>query len=313
MTTREINGYQLQRVREHVWEIPQTSEMEVPARLLASESLLEQIGDDNTLDQLTNAAQLPGIIFSPLSNSLFEFGLDSQSLTSSNALIPIAYYIHHHNPELSWESKEGSETRRRIHYWLTSALLNGTFNSRPDEVLQDARGAIQDSDGAFPLEEIHHQMRGRGKVVGFSPDVIESLLDETTYRSQKSFLLLSLLYYPEPVKQNVTYQRDHIFPKSMLDIETLVEEYDLSVENAQRCENRRDAIANLQLLTPTENAEKSDVDFEEWIMTRTDEYYERHLIPTDERLHRIENFPEFVDRREQLIREDVSEKFSSFE
>jgi hypothetical protein len=244
---------------------------------------------------------------------IVEFGLDSQSLTSSNALIPIAYYIHHHDPELSWESKDGSETRQRIHYWLTSALLNGTFNSRPDEVLKDARAAIQDSTGGFPLEEIHQQMRGRGKVVGFSPDVVESLLDETTYRSQKSFLLLSLLYYPEPVKQNVTYERDHIFPKSLLEVDSLVDDYGLSMEHAQRCANLRDKVANLQLLTPPENADKSDMDFDEWITTRTDEYYERHLIPTDERLYRIENFPAFVERREQLIREDVLEKFGSFE
>jgi len=61
MTTREINGYRLDRVREHVWEIPKTGEMRVPARVLASEELLEQIGDDDTLEQLTNAAQLPGI------------------------------------------------------------------------------------------------------------------------------------------------------------------------------------------------------------------------------------------------------------
>jgi uncharacterized protein with ParB-like and HNH nuclease domain len=244
---------------------------------------------------------------------IVEFGLDSQSLTSSNALIPIAYYIHHHDPDLSWESKEGNETRQRIHYWLTSALLNGTFNSRPDEVLQDARGAIQESGGEFPLEEIHHKMRGRGKVVGFSPDVVESLLDETTYRSQKSFLLLSLLYYPEPVKQNVTYQRDHVFPKSMLEVDTLVDDYGLSMEQAQRCKNLRDKVANLQLLTPQENADKSDIEFEEWITTRTDDYYHRHLIPTDERLYRVENFPEFVERREQLIREDVSDKFGSFD
>jgi tRNA-splicing ligase RtcB len=35
--------------------------MNVPARVLASESLLEQIGDDKTLQQLVNATQLPGI------------------------------------------------------------------------------------------------------------------------------------------------------------------------------------------------------------------------------------------------------------
>lgn len=46
---------------------------------------------------------------------------------------------------------------------------------------------------------------------------------------------------------------------------------------------------------------------------RTDDYYERHLIPADEELYRVENFPEFVKRREQLVREDVLEKFGSFE
>jgi tRNA-splicing ligase RtcB len=61
MTTREFDGIRLERVREHVWEIPRSGDMNVPARVLASESLLEQIGDDKTLQQLVNATQLPGI------------------------------------------------------------------------------------------------------------------------------------------------------------------------------------------------------------------------------------------------------------
>ena len=60
-TTREFNGIELHRIREHVWEIPQEGEMGVPARVLASEQLLEQIGEDNTLQQLKNATQLPGM------------------------------------------------------------------------------------------------------------------------------------------------------------------------------------------------------------------------------------------------------------
>jgi hypothetical protein len=246
-------------------------------------------------------------------NLIVEFGLDSQSLTSSNALIPIAYFIHYHDPDLSRESTEGDEIRQQIHYWLTSALLNGTFNSRPDEVLQDARGAIQESGGQFPLEEIHHKMRGRGKVVGFSPDVVESLLEETTYRSQKSFLLLSLIYYPEPVRRNVTYQRDHIYPKNMLEVDTLVDDYGLSMKQAQHCNNLRDKVANLQLLTTEENGEKGDKDFEEWITTRSENYYRRHLIPTEKSLYNIENFPEFVVRREELIRKNIAEKFGGFD
>ncbi|MFB6196348.1 MAG: RtcB family protein [Haloplanus sp.] len=61
MTTREFDGVRLERVREFVWEIPREGEMRVPARVLASEELLEQIGDDKTLQQLRNATQLPGI------------------------------------------------------------------------------------------------------------------------------------------------------------------------------------------------------------------------------------------------------------
>jgi tRNA-splicing ligase RtcB len=61
MSTFEANGITLHRVREHVWEIPRTGEMRVPARVLASRPLLEQIADDRSLQQLTNATHLPGI------------------------------------------------------------------------------------------------------------------------------------------------------------------------------------------------------------------------------------------------------------
>ena len=60
-TVREFDGVRLRRVREHVWEIQQEGEMGVPARVLASEELLEQIGDDRTLQQLRNVTHLPGI------------------------------------------------------------------------------------------------------------------------------------------------------------------------------------------------------------------------------------------------------------
>ena len=59
--SREFDGIRLERVREYVWEIPKEGDMRVPARVLASEPLLEQIGDDKTLQQLKNATQLPGI------------------------------------------------------------------------------------------------------------------------------------------------------------------------------------------------------------------------------------------------------------
>jgi len=59
--TFDAGDVTLEKVRENVWEIPQEGEMRVPARVLASERLLEEIKEDRTLQQLKNTTHLPGI------------------------------------------------------------------------------------------------------------------------------------------------------------------------------------------------------------------------------------------------------------
>ncbi|AEH35390.1 RtcB family protein [Halopiger xanaduensis] len=59
--TFDADGITLEQVREFVWEIPQEGDMRTPARVLASESLLEEIKEDKTLEQLKNTTHLPGI------------------------------------------------------------------------------------------------------------------------------------------------------------------------------------------------------------------------------------------------------------
>ncbi|WP_436910655.1 RtcB family protein [Halosimplex marinum] len=61
MTTYDADGITLEKVRDYVWEIPQEGEMNVPARVLASEELLDEISEDKTLQQLKNATHLPGV------------------------------------------------------------------------------------------------------------------------------------------------------------------------------------------------------------------------------------------------------------
>ncbi len=59
--TFDAGSFTLEKVREYVWEMPQEGEMRVPARVLASETLLEEIKQDKTLEQLRNTTHLPGI------------------------------------------------------------------------------------------------------------------------------------------------------------------------------------------------------------------------------------------------------------
>ncbi|WP_415381726.1 RtcB family protein [Halosimplex sp. TS25] len=61
MTTYDADGITLEKVRDYVWEIPQEGGMNRPARVLASEDLLDEISEDKTLQQLKNATHLPGV------------------------------------------------------------------------------------------------------------------------------------------------------------------------------------------------------------------------------------------------------------
>lgn len=54
----------INKITEFIWEIPSTENptMKVPARIFASELLLEKIKQDQSLAQLTNVSSLPGIV-----------------------------------------------------------------------------------------------------------------------------------------------------------------------------------------------------------------------------------------------------------
>lgn len=58
---RESKDIEPEKVSENIYEIPQTEEMNVPARIYASEPLLEEMKGDDTLRQVRNMTEMPGI------------------------------------------------------------------------------------------------------------------------------------------------------------------------------------------------------------------------------------------------------------
>lgn len=60
---RKVKKIDINKLDDHLWEIPRSfrNDMHVPARVLASEMLLDNIIEDRSLDQLVNVATLPGI------------------------------------------------------------------------------------------------------------------------------------------------------------------------------------------------------------------------------------------------------------
>jgi tRNA-splicing ligase RtcB (3'-phosphate/5'-hydroxy nucleic acid ligase) len=52
----------LRKVKENIWEIKKEGKMNVPGRIFASDSLIEKIKQDKTLEQVKNVSMLPGIV-----------------------------------------------------------------------------------------------------------------------------------------------------------------------------------------------------------------------------------------------------------
>jgi tRNA-splicing ligase RtcB (3'-phosphate/5'-hydroxy nucleic acid ligase) len=52
---------EVNKISENEWEIPKSGGMNVPARIFASEALMQKIKQDRTLMQAANVAHLQGI------------------------------------------------------------------------------------------------------------------------------------------------------------------------------------------------------------------------------------------------------------
>lgn len=138
-------------------------------------------------------------------------------------------------------------------------------------------------------------------------DLIEAILS-FKYGRPLTFLALSLLY-DDNNWGNIKYHEDHIFPQALFTRQFMTNNC-LSADQQEKYNELMNRIGNLELLLPAENQEKSDTNFEEWLPTRETNFRVRHLIPQDNTLLRFDKFEEFIEVREELIRQRLRTIFA---
>ncbi|WP_053967082.1 DUF262 domain-containing protein [Haloarcula rubripromontorii] len=289
--------------------------------LLAASELSSKYDIQNFSDK--NLQQMKEVFQDPdFEDALFDtldlvesYGLDGHAVSSTVSLIPIVYFFYNNdNVKLGWDAKDGRQTRTKLFYWLCSTLLKGVYHSAPYTLINAIRNDIRSApDGTFPLEELHSTLLSNGKSLTFLEEEVRDMVQDLQYGNKRVEVFLSLLYFPEPASQHETFEVDHIFPRSQLSQENLVDEHGMDLARASRYENLRDNLLNLQFLTPDENSEKSDLDYVEWLESRHDSQTERHYIPDDEELYEVANFEEFLNERENLITKRLLEMSDEIE
>ncbi len=99
-------------------------------------------------DEISKAIKASVVLLSGL-------GYHRDTLTSNNALIPIASYLHKIGiPDNFTESSKYEKDRKKIFKWLTIVLLKQTFSGQPDNVLRPIREVINNSKNGFPFDDI---------------------------------------------------------------------------------------------------------------------------------------------------------------
>ncbi len=237
------------------------------------------------------------------------FGYNYQTLTSANALIPIAYYLNLlGGPDNFVQASVFQDDREKICKWLTMSLVKKVFGGQSDTVLGKLRKVLENNKGekGFPLDDIFEEFKGTNKSLSFSEEDIEYLLS-AKYGQNGTFSILSLLY-PHLDYRN-KFQQDHIFPRSWFEAGKLKKK-DIPVAKLKFYANNFNYIGNLQLLEGQPNKEKSNQDFSRWLERNfkdpeaQTEYKRKNLIPGKIDLS-FANFEEFLHKRNELIRKKL--------
>lgn len=163
------------------------------------------------------------------------------------------------------------------------------------------------TDDPYPIEMLNSEMAKRGKPSAFDADAIEEVLS-LTYGEPRTFLALSLLY-PDN-HWSIDPHIDHIFPRKLFSKKHM-NEREILADEQEKLSELLHSIGNLELLNAKENEEKSGQEFGKWITTRHDSFIARHLIPSDQKLWKLENFEKFVEAREALIRQRFESLFGT--
>ena len=191
------------------------------------------------------------------------FGYNGRTLTANNVLVPIAYYLLTRQlPENYLERQIHADDREAVRKWIARALLKtGTFGSALDTTLRTARSVIQGHSAAFPIQQLDTAFAKIGKALRFEEEELDDLIDKT-YGNRVTFSVLALLY--PGVDPANRFHEDHIFPQASFTKKRLLGA-GVSEDQVSAFQERRDRIANLQLLEGTQNQEKSAKMPAEWM------------------------------------------------
>src|SRR5258706_8821430 len=217
-----------------------------------------------------------------------------KALPSYLVLIPLVYLRYHY--PAAWS------TKKNVELYLLRSLLAGAFGGTPDQLIDDIVSKLKDIK-AFDLNEVFGVIRSAGRSLELTEDRFWAIGNG----SENIHLLFNLWYrdfnYIPAFASNMP-QIDHGFPQRALKQVKASHPNTGKMNIMKFKEGDRNQLANCMLLTASENGAggKSDTLPDEWFKDKDDAYLDRHLIPHDPTLWKLDRFEDFIAERKKLIK-----------
>lgn len=226
------------------------------------------------------------------------FGFNAKNIVAPLALLPIAFYLmKRRNPSFDTSSKiDDAAVQIDIRKWFVFSTLKNAFGGSSDTTLTRLRELLNTCDPTtpFPADILYKSL----EIEPTLNDAEIGRILEYGYQGRYTYLVLSLLY-PDRDWKDAAFHEDHIFPQSEFQVRALKKRgYDEA--KVQSYMAKYNTLANLQLITDSENLSKNATPFDNWIQTRDSTFRKRHLIP-DLPNYGFDHFEEFWRTRTALI------------
>ncbi len=245
-----------------------------------------------------------------------KFGVNAQSLTSKNAVIPICYYLYQKRDEFGQplyltinDLSKQIEQREKISQWFYMVLLKGVFGGQADSIISSMRRVIRTNllDPLFPLEKIIKAYEATNKDLRFDDTYIENMLN-IQYGEVRCRTVLHLLF-PE-LKATEIFHIDHLHPQTLFAKKNLVNQKDFTDEQIAFYLNANhwNSIANLHLLNDSLNLSKNSQHLESWIKNNTCGFSNKDLLIDDSISVGFTDFEAFYKARRQALKQRFVER-----
>lgn len=238
-----------------------------------------------------------------VASDLFKrFGITGSALTGVNAVMLIGCYLFKLNqrqPEAQWAVSDADQDR--IRRWISAVLFHGVLGGAANITMEIYRRVINEhlkAHAYFPVETLTERMTVRGRSMIFDGDAVGRFIAQES--KSRLFGISACLLYPRTNWIIRDWQLVQVIPSHRL-LDDRLRVQGVPPDSIRAYQSWAHRLANYMVLNDDAARDYYSMDLEDWVSTRSPEFWDQQYLPSDPSLYDEYNFLDFVLARKSAI------------